>query len=64
MSLVSEQHFDAQSSGGTPAVRLLMPVCYIGQSRNAVLVLHGFHLVELTFQTFTPKFHAAGFRRN
>jgi hypothetical protein len=25
-------------------------------------VQHGFHLVELTFQRFTPKFHTAGFR--
>jgi (hydroxyamino)benzene mutase len=56
--------FDAHSSGGTPLLRRLMPVCYIGQSRNAVLVQHGFHLVELTFRRFTPKFHAAGFRRN
>ena len=42
----------------------LCPFCYIGQSRNAVLVQHGFHLVELTFQRFTPKFHTAGFRRS
>ena len=30
----------------------LCPFCYIGQSRNAVLVQHGFHLVELTFQRY------------
>ena len=45
-------------------VRLLMPFCYIGESRNAVLVQHGFHLADLTFQRFTPKFHTAGSRRN
>jgi hypothetical protein len=32
--------------------------CYIEQSRNAVLVQHGFHLVELTFQSFTPYLYA------
>jgi hypothetical protein len=64
MSLVTEQALDAQSSGGTALTRVRMPVLYIGQSRNAVPPRHGFHLVEQTFQKFTPKFHPAGFRRN
>ena len=29
----------------------LCPFCYIGQSRHAVLVQYGFHLVELTFRS-------------
>jgi hypothetical protein len=59
MSLVSEQ-----PSMGNPRAVLhwydfSCPFCYIGQSRNAVFVRHGFHLVELTFQRFTPKFQRA-----
>ncbi len=49
MSLVTEQH-----SMRNPRVLhwydFLCPFCYIGQSRNAVLVQHGFNLAELTFQ--------------
>lgn len=48
----------------TRSYDFLCPFCYIGRSRNAVLVQHGFHLVELAFQRFTAKFHTAGFRKH
>ena len=41
----------------------LCSFCYIGQSRNVVGVQHGFHLVELTFQRFAPRFHTADFEQ-
>jgi hypothetical protein len=28
----------------------LCPFCYVGQSRNAILVRHGIHVAELPFQ--------------
>jgi hypothetical protein len=64
MSLVSEQHSMRNPRAVLHWYDFLCPFCYSEQSRNAVLVQHGFHLVELTFQRFTPKFHTAGFRRN
>ena len=64
MSLVTERHSMRNPRAVLHWYDFLCPFCYIGQSRNAVLVQHGFHLVELTFQRFTPKFHTAGFRRN
>ena len=63
MSLVTEQHSMRNPRAVLHWYDFLRPFRYIGQSRNAVLVQHGFHL-ELTFQRFTPKFHTAGFRRN
>src|SRR6516225_2014914 len=35
-----------------------------GRVETRSLVQHGFHLVDLTFQRFIPKFHTSGFRRN
>ena len=61
MSLVTGQHSMRNLRAVLHWYDFLCPFCYIGQSRNAVLVQHGFHLVELTFQRFTPKFHTAGF---
>ena len=55
MSLVTEQHSMRNPRAVLHWYDFLCPFCYIGQSRNAVLVQHGFHLVELTFQRFTPK---------
>jgi hypothetical protein len=63
MSLVSEQHSMRNPRAVLHWYDFLCPFCYIGQSRNALLVQHGFYLVELTFQRFTPKFHTAGFRK-
>ena len=64
MSLVTEQHSMRNPRAVLHWYDFLCPFCYIGQSRNAVLLQHGVHLVELTFQRFTRKFHTAGFRRN
>ena len=61
MSLVTGQHSMRNPRAVLHWYDFLCPFCYIGQSRNAVLVQHGFHLVELTFQRFTPKFHTADF---
>jgi hypothetical protein len=57
MSLVTEQHSMLNPRAVLHWHDFLCPFCYIGQSRNSVLVQHGFHLVELTFQRFTPKPH-------
>jgi hypothetical protein len=54
MSLVTEQHSMRNPRAVLHWYDFLCPFCYIGQSRNAVLMQHGFHLVELTFQRFTP----------
>jgi predicted DsbA family dithiol-disulfide isomerase len=64
MSLVTEQQSMRTPRAVFHWYDFLCPFCYIGQSRNAVLVQHGFHLVELTFQKITPKFQTAGFRRD
>jgi protein-disulfide isomerase-like protein with CxxC motif len=47
MSLVTEQHSMRNPRAVLYWYDFLCPFCYIGQSRNAVLVQHGFHLVEL-----------------
>jgi len=64
MSLVTEQHSMRNPRAVLHWYGVLCPFCYIGQSRNAVLVQYGVHLVELRLKRFTPKFHTAGFRRN
>src|SRR4051812_44086239 len=42
------------SMDGAPGVLhwydFICPFCYVGQHRNAILVRHGFHVVELPFQ--------------
>jgi len=45
MSLVTEQHSMRNPRAYSHWYDFLCPFCYIGQSRNAVLLQHGFHLL-------------------
>jgi hypothetical protein len=48
MRLVTEQHSTRNPRAVLHWYELSCPFCYIRQSRNAVVVQHGFHLVGAT----------------
>ena len=60
MSLVTEQHSMRNPRAVIHWCDFLCPFCYIGQSGNAVLVQHGFPLVELAFQRVIPEIPPGG----